>query len=190
MAGDSGQAALTWAARGHEPTWASKITHERADAADGIMHGREWTWMDRMVHSGNGERRDGEKCGQQNLTLVRPSRRGADGRRGMHRRGMHRDRTERNRNWNESCRAHHWQHRGSSAGTQTVTRARQKSACCSYDVLPTLLKSCTVPLRARMRCCAVVDHRGSAASADKSATTASTLSTPPHPARCCSAPSG
>jgi len=143
--------------------------------------GRRW-----MAHSGSGEGRDGEKCGQQNLTQA-PPRRGWVQMADVVCTGTGLSRTE------TGIRA-----AGHTTGSteearpalKSVTRARQRSACCSYDVLPTLLKSCTVPLRARMRCCAVVDHRGSAARADNSATTASTLSTPPHPARCCSAPSG
>jgi len=173
------------------PTWASEsrtITHERADAADGIMRGRGWTEMDGALwkRRGAGWREMWTtEPQQQNLTQVPAA--------GWVRMvdavctGTGLSRTE------TGIRA-----AGPTTGSteearpalKSVTRARQRSACCSYDVLPTLLKSCTVPLRARMRCCAVVDHRGSAARADNSATTASTLSTPPHPARCCSAPSG
>lgn len=52
------------------------------------------------------------------------------------------------------------------------------------------LKSDTVPFRAWMRFCAVVDHNGNAASEDANDTIASTLTTPPHPTCCCSNPSG
>jgi len=53
-----------------------------------------------------------------------------------------------------------------------------------------VLKSDTVPLRARMRFCTVVFHSGNAARAASNAANASTEITPCHPARCCSAPSG